>query len=519
LTAVHGTEDPTLLAGTSRPGTSPETFICFNCHGSAAVGATRSNSDLYTETSKTVRHAANDTVHDTLDEDRATFADGSFAGAKRHANCLDCHDPHRAGAAIRPYPTSGTMDGTRNQIVADGTLVGAAGVTYTPNEYVTGTITVAAGGAVSASGGATFDPSMLGGRIWIGGTTATANGQGSFIISGYTSPTQLTVTPAPAAGTGLLYRIVKNSSAESFSTTPTALGNSSGEYQLCFKCHSAFAFNTAYGKPGGTTYVAGTAAFTAGSVMVTGTGTTWTTIHVGWAIKNNADGTWYRVMSFVSATSLVIDRPPPAGMSGAYTLQQSYLDVSDEFSPSNASGHPVYTSLANYTGSKAPRALAPGQMKAPWTNVGNQTMACTDCHTGDGATSPVVQGPHGSAVRLMLKGANAANWPTPTIPGGYATSWCANCHISVSGHPHSEGDHGGYQCYRCHIVVPHGGKLARLIVDLDSPNMPSRYAYQGNKGGYTGNTGFNKKATPNSYSESDCGTNCGEHSRTSGEDW
>lgn len=194
-------------------------------------------------------------------------------------------------------------------------------------------------------------------------------------------------------------------------------------------------------------------------------------------------------------------------------------DLAQEFSPMNGSGHPVVTGLNNYPNSTAPKALAAGQMKAPWTAVGVQTMMCSDCHdtTSTNYIPSAAQGPHGSANPYMLRGPNAANWPV--VPGNtFANSWCANCHNDGT---FVDGGHTAHRsvpgCYSCHIVIPHGGKLSRLIADGNSPNMPARYAYNND----TNNvqlTGFTKAA---SLSESSCGAKCdsGRHALANGGQW
>ena len=178
----------------------------------------------------------------------------------------------------------------------------------------------------------------------------------------------------------------------------------------------------------------------------------------------------------------------------------------------NKSGHPIMTGLDNYpnstaVGSPAKRGLQAGALLAPWNvNVGQQTMMCSDCHNTDAAT-PAAQGPHGSAAKFMLRGANAANWPAITL-ANFATSWCANCHVkNAGGAGHTRSDHSGRYCYECHIVIPHGGKMSRLIGDRDT--MPARYAYN-NTLTTMQMKAFTKAAT-NSYSGSNC-NGCGEHS-------
>ncbi|HET8734824.1 MAG TPA: hypothetical protein VFM45_13745, partial [Anaeromyxobacteraceae bacterium] len=535
--SVHYASDYNLLAGSASIVSG--SFLCWNCHATAApvngAQGNRSGKDVQTEIAKANGHpvATTDNLHATAAEAVATYNDGSFTGAKRHVACVDCHDAHEAGKTLRTYPTTGSMTSTRNQVVAGGPLVGAPGVVYTaPTAYATGTIAVATTGVVTGTGTTwTAAIAPVGSLLYVGGTASGGNSNRWYVITAFTSATSVTVTPAPttAIAAGTAYRIVPKSAAANFSTNPVALTAGSAEASLCFKCHSAFAFGAGMPLTGGTTYVTGTAAFTSGSAIVTGTGTAWTTNHVGWVIKNNANGVWYRVMAFVSATSLVLDRPAAATVAtSAYTLQQGLLDMAEEFSPTNTSGHPVVTGLQNYTGNTAPKALTVGQMRAPWnaagnattgTGVGYQTMACTDCHSGD-AASPAVQGPHGSATNFMLRGTNKT-WPNLTLSStNYGTSFCANCHTwstsTPSNHPHGVGNHSSLRCYNCHVVVPHGGKLARLMGDGDGAEMPSRYSYQGTKSN-TQVTGFTKPSA--GYSETNCGASgscASKHPSTSG---
>ncbi len=185
---------------------------------------------------------------------------------------------------------------------------------------------------------------------------------------------------------------------------------------------------------------------------------------------------------------------PPNGLSpnGAVTTPVE-TDAAQEFSPNNRSGHPIVTGLNNYpnsiaVGSPVRKGLQPAALKAPWnTNVGSQTMTCSDCHTISDTLA--AQGPHGSASDFILRGPNTA-WPRVGL-ANFATSFCANCHNNSAGEPHAQGGHtssltgwslgsAGLPCYRCHIVIPHGGAMSRLIGDgrWDGiGNMPARYAY------------------------------------------
>ena len=149
------------------------------------------------------------------------------------------------------------------------------------------------------------------------------------------------------------------------------------------------------------------------------------------------------------------------------------------------------------------------------------TMMCSDCHgpetdeysmvetptVGSGvwvpnpAISAVPQGPHGSSVRFSLRGPGT-DWPVrtdlatprPIILNDFNDTayrdnvFCTNCHPAAkvaSNRAHSAAvgltKHGGRACINCHVLVPHGSKISRLIGDGDSPNMPARLAYEGNR--------------------------------------
>jgi predicted CxxxxCH...CXXCH cytochrome family protein len=372
----HSSDFGALLAGTRNAGTTPANLVCYNCHGNGTTGLNTSGKDLATAVSRGATTSGgshktinSETVHATATEAAATWNNGAFSGTKRHTNCLDCHSTHLARTGL--VSRTATATSTRNQLPPS--MSGATGVAYT------------------------------------------------------TYPTR--PTTACASGATLPNACVTQTTAASFGTN---LVTATYEYQVCFKCHSSFAFgNTSY----------------------------------------------------------------PTGVSGLQTT-----DTAAEFSPTNRSGHPVVTGLSSYTGNTAPKALAASQLLAPWnTNVGTQTMLCSDCHNTD-AASPAAQGPHGSAITFMLTGANKA-WPytvagatsgtlfrVSTSETGINTNnglFCRNCHPqqnstgSNSVHRNSNiigGQHGSSNnvaaCTACHIRVPHGGKLSRLFV---TTNAPARY--------------------------------------------
>jgi hypothetical protein len=196
------------------------------------------------------------------------------------------------------------------------------------------------------------------------------------------------------------------------------------------------------------------------------------------------------------------------------------------------------------------------------------TMMCSDCHSNDTISSAAAQGPHGSAVKWMLKGRNRA-WPSqsasqngtgtgtlfevcsnPSTGGSHRSIgdgldignglFCLNCHSTVIFSKDGKGREGDNiphtrhtysttampKCANCHVLVPHGSKISRLIGDGDS-NMPSRYAFNNNLSNMQ-ITSFRKASDPSSYSTANCyvrgdaSTGCrGMHTTGSGldEDW
>jgi hypothetical protein len=122
IQTVHGSASASLLAGELNPATTNgtvdtakrATFICYNCHGNATVGANLSGKDIQSQ----VNHANNaapqsghpsdkDAVHVSATEyANAAFGAGLGAGIARHAACEDCHDSHKAKAGTHAVTTN-----------------------------------------------------------------------------------------------------------------------------------------------------------------------------------------------------------------------------------------------------------------------------------------------------------------------------------------------------------------------------------------------------------------------------
>ena len=99
---------------------------------------------------------------------------------------------------------------------------------------------------------------------------------------------------------------------------------------------------------------------------------------------------------------------------------------------------------------------------------------------------------------------------------GEVSTWdglfCNNCHPKDSlrkvngAHANGWKEHKATPCVSCHILVPHGGSVSRLIADRGTGDSgggtPARLAYRGDKN-YILVESFTKRAGPD-YSKSDC---------------
>jgi hypothetical protein len=137
-------------------------------------------------------------------------------------------------------------------------------------------------------------------------------------------------------------------------------------------------------------------------------------------------------------------------------------------------------------------------------------MFCSDCHGNEDTTSGASQGPHASAVKFILRGPNT-RWPfqadgttrwtvnnSGTSIGTTGGLFCRNCHSALTGVHTATGQHQSQACTACHIRIPHGGKVKRLI---RTTNTPAPYADTGASSvvqAYGGGT-----------VEGSCGASCG----------
>ncbi len=225
-------------------------------------------------------------------------------------------------------------------------------------------------------------------------------------------------------------------------TQYTVLAEATAEYQICMKCHSYWALGPA---------------------------TQWVSAYTFSDGRTLLDGTPYNL-----------------------------TDTAAEFNPNNASGHPVVVSANQRPGSYEPRALPPEAMREPWRSfVGNVTMYCSDCHGAANEAGGDPRGPHGSNIKFMLKGPGTY-WPTDSqgqffTPSGIITGtqnvnelFCNNCHdipwIMNNVSPHNSfAPMVTAACVECHVAIPHGSPVSRL---LGYCWFPEPYNYKDTNGNY-----------------------------------
>jgi len=195
--------------------------------------------------------------------------------------------------------------------------------------------------------------------------------------------------------------------------------------------------------------------------------------------------------------------------------------------------------------------------RSPWngSNIGNQTMYCSDCH---GATTPnnTVEpagsdpwGPHGSNEEFLLKG------PWDATTGINNSGFCFRCHnrtnyatdqnensgnnfASGFGGPRDSNLHAMHakdigevlRCSWCHVAVPHGWKNKALLVNLNDvgpeAGLPAGTEVDITSNGQTYDQGpyyMNAKLkirtfrSSGTWRDQDCGSASGQ--QETGQDW
>jgi predicted CxxxxCH...CXXCH cytochrome family protein len=526
---------------TATPQWGVGTTTCSDCHGGVVKGVRRTVSGAAGDFSKTSTHTTgtNTPAKSTcqachgnhlglgldpnaalLNGDTGAAVTFNGTGASVEAFCVSCHDANGAARLAAPADPFGA-DGV-SPVNISWTLGSVA-----HSQAANANKCLACHGNAAAAG-TTLDPFM------------NAHGSSQPKLMRYTYNSADSVI----AATNVCYNCHGTTPANGAVDAIQAQFNLTGGRHSTIKCSACHDQHRAL--PGshtpGSAALAGVLSGVSGSNPTFGA-TNWAGA-ASLSTANPADSEYKICFKCHAAAGTAVTPLNPG--SGAGTAAAAFTNLAMEFSPNNLSGHPVVTGLNNYPNSTAPKALTAAKMKAPWNvNLGTQVMTCSDCHA---TSSTASKGPHGSSVKWMLAGTNKA-WPyTATTANGTSTGtlfrlatyntgdgtanglFCLNCHTirPASGgnnwHINSNttgGQHGGsaiMACVSCHVRVPHGGKISRL---LQTTNAPARYQSNGN--GATSSftqfgptTGTIKGST---VSSSNFNSSCGEHSGTGGEAW
>lgn len=422
-------------------------------------------------------------AHDITDADFSESQASLGLGMpdNRHAECTDCHNPHRV---IK----NALFDGSNT----------IARRTHVPSATPLGDATAAAKGSF--------------GNVASGALRGAWGVEPVFAAIGAT-------TPWPQAPTGFTPKKGDPPLSPSFAKSQNYLTR---EYQLCFKCHSNYSNGElANNFPGLGNTKGGTPFNTNGMQRYTNVAAEFGSVKASDTAASSGDqGEWGESSSTggnEDGTAIQPTGSYPGDLGNCTTSGQPCVTDSDTTNTYNhRSWHPVMYPTGR-TRDERRMASTGGNFRAPFgSNVGTQTMHCSDCHghsaswtqdTGPNLTK--VQGPHGSDKNFLLKG----DWSTSTSLS--STGVCGNCHNPTTGEkdpgndsnalvsgfnsPDQEGggghgnSHDGKSCMKCHIAVPHGWKNKAFLVNLNcvgpeagkvSCDAVSGYA------GYNGNAAF-----------------------------
>ncbi|MEO5373996.1 MAG: cytochrome c3 family protein [Alphaproteobacteria bacterium] len=408
----EGTTDA--LTGGVKAGSTGASAIeetCYQCHSATGGVLVGQNGSLpYTvpniksDFAKTVHMPieAQPEVHDIGNASGVSNAGKDFIESpaklnQRHAECTDCHNPHR---------------------VLKNKVFNGTGATTSGTHAHTAGHTNIASGALKGSWG--VEPIYSSDTFGMNPTSFTIKRGDPGPVGADTTVTNTYVTR---------------------------------EYQICFKCHSNYAYGTSPPALGITQ------------------GSTPSNTNLVTAFTNQA-------MEFQAPTAHQAESTPQTAALG---LHRSW--------------HPV---MRNTGRTPTIRKASASNWLAPFngtSDVGNQTMYCSDCHGSEVTGTGVVPdnnstgtmedgnawGPHGSNNSFLLK----APWSTNTGLGTNTNDLCFKCHnrslyatrgggssgFGGSKDPNLHSYHadkiGKMRCTWCHVAVPHGWKNKALLVNLN----------------------------------------------------
>jgi predicted CxxxxCH...CXXCH cytochrome family protein len=393
-----------------------------------------------------------------------------YLAANKHVECSDCHDAHQARRGNQ-------ADGGTATAGANGSLTDT-NQSWAPNAWKGFYVDITSG-------------TGSGGRAQITANTATT----------------LTFASGTTPGSGSGYRIamkanggaVMAASANTLTDTQSAVGGAKAWQTNAF---AGWMVNVVLGPGAGeshliasntgnqltivdtwTTTPATASRYVIGKppyVMTGATGVNVTAWGASWGAANTVNPAPNSTTPLPEATTewqvcFKCHSSANANLAGWSPTGVTFTDVAQQFNPNNGSGHPVAAPAA--AGAGGSTQVAAGRLVNGWKP--GDVMYCSDCHGNNDTSYGASQGPHASAVPFMLRGPNT-RWPTQAdgttrFTIGSSKPWttgqgtkdglfCLNCH-DIGATPHTTSDHNSYSvaCTSCHLLLPHGGKLKRLI--------------------------------------------------------
>ncbi len=397
--------------------------------------------------------------------------------SNRHAECTDCHNPHRVvkNRRFNDDPKIPAEEGTHDHTVAQ--------VSGRPE----GVHTNLASGVLRGTWG--IEPSAWSSTKFGAKPVAFDVKRGDAIVGGSTDVSAPYVTR---------------------------------EYQICLKCHSNYAYDTP--PPLGINHSGGTPAGTNSLFNYTNQAMEYQSpdSHKGEGTPPSSDpGGAYTGSGNLSECgevnigTLETANPKVSPVYNSLIRRSGYLDKNGNcvnfVEDNHRSWHPVTKETGRTPGVR--QADADDWLEPFNAGVGVQTMYCSDCHGSDTAqgtsvprgTQPngFVWGPHGSNNDFLLKG----RWSDQTGQNTPSDGLCFKCHnfdyygrefptgvipanqTKESGFSRDEALGGGsclyvpnfnlhtghaqqtqvknFRCTMCHVAIPHGWKNKNFLVNLN----------------------------------------------------
>ena len=433
-------------AGASSPN-SP-TYPATEAHdigGNFATGGTPAESvDCSTSGNPTPNKCGADFVEARTKLGAGTDNPPTSGLTNRHAECTDCHNPHR--------------------VVKFNSFLGANGS--------------GGAGSLSGAGDATSThrhPATDDGYIH----TNIASGalRGTFGVEPVYGATSFSAAPSTISYT------VKRGDPGLSNNSAVGAAWVTREYQICLKCHSNYGYDE-------TTYVADATSGPTRPKLPSSSGTGLTPNNA----SNLSNGLNYYTNQAQEFQASSFHMGETSGVSPSNTSYPGGASAVYQTSPqtNHRSWHPVMDVTGRTLAIRAASAVA---FNVPWSNnsgnaVGTQTMYCDDCHGSNvsSATSVIPDnadttrrgwGPHGSGNPFILKDAwsasssalclkchDSASYAQGTGGGGGRTGfWMTD--VNKDGHQRHVDKIGSSKCNWCHAAVPHGWKNKALLVNLN----------------------------------------------------